>query len=269
MHNFLEVDAWVEEFAHIPYERFYPSAVYRRVNLPMEVVFGRLLELAKDGKLQVIFEIRCPECDRRLADYFDRKDIPDAYVCDNCGIDFSVDEHVVNPAFRFSKSYSELKRSLKNSRQARPPGTGSTIAGQPMPLSSLLPPSLARDFLRGMNITAEQVQFVVLYGGEAHITNHLAGVRTLDPQLADAMEKARQHHELRELIDDLARELAKVRSREDQPSKPTIVERLRTLSEIIQTAEDLRSLGGAIISGIVRLMAVYGHDISDLIQSLV
>lgn len=111
MHNLVEVDAWVEKLSHIPYERFYASAIARRVNLPLEAVVRRLFDLANAGKLEVIFEVRCPECDRRLKDYLDRKDIPNTYYCMDCDIQFLVDEDIINLAFRFSNVSRDSKRS--------------------------------------------------------------------------------------------------------------------------------------------------------------
>lgn len=271
MHELLKVDIWVEELAHIPYERFYPSAIARKVDLPIEAIFRRLLDLVEDGKLEIIFEIRCPECDVRVSEHSDRKELPTEEYCFECGLIFPVDEYSINPAFRFADEYAKWKRSAKKKHKvAMIPTSLLSYRGDPSPVVSLLPQPYARAYAwavrNGGNIGhqvnfvfAEQVQLVQQHGPDP-----IEMIRYMDNRLAQAMEIARQQRELRDHIDAILIELAKLQSQNERPSRGTIVEKLRTLNEVANTVQNLRSLVQTIILGVRTLMAAYGYDIPDI-----
>lgn len=113
----LRVDIWVEEHARDPIERFYPSLVSEEVDLPVNIVFNRLLALSRQGKLELLLEIHCPECKTKLGDYTTSGGIPKVLECVQCKHVFSVDVQNVFPAFKFTKEYSEIKKKFSRRKE--------------------------------------------------------------------------------------------------------------------------------------------------------
>ena len=64
----------------------YTGAVNRVTRIAIENVYLILDEAEKEGIVESYFEIICSECNRSVGKvYKNLDDIPDEYICDNCG----------------------------------------------------------------------------------------------------------------------------------------------------------------------------------------
>ena len=110
-----KVDRWVERKALGMIKGFYPTALLTEVDYPLHVVFERLLELVKDGRLHLKWEIRCPnyECHRTIdrVDTFPHKEI--TYEC-LCGQEVDLSPDIIFPVFEITQEY---RKDVRESRQ--------------------------------------------------------------------------------------------------------------------------------------------------------
>ncbi|MBL3648463.1 hypothetical protein [Bacillus sp. RHFS10] len=117
-----EVDYWIEDKASSMIKSFYPTIVSRDTDIPLSVVFGRLLELSKDNKLNLKWEIRCPECYYTLATLDDFPDLVNGktvYCNELCHEEHEITADCIFPVFEFSPEY---KTSIKKKAVALKPG---------------------------------------------------------------------------------------------------------------------------------------------------
>lgn len=107
------VDKWVERKAQGLTKKFYPTALLQDIELPLNVVFQRLLELASDRKLILQFEIRCPNysCVRTI-DTFTTTPKQSEYTC-LCGEDIEVTPDILFPVFEFTDEFKQYARSIR------------------------------------------------------------------------------------------------------------------------------------------------------------
>lgn len=106
------VDAWVDEVAKTPVTGFYPTATAKDTELPLNIVFDRLIELVHDGKLDLLFETRCSKCFQTLSE----TEVPplgENMYCMYCDEDVVIEPYNVFPLFRITKQYKE---SLKKNK---------------------------------------------------------------------------------------------------------------------------------------------------------
>jgi hypothetical protein len=105
-----DVDDWVDEMSALPFRSFYPTAVAKDTGLPLQTVFERLIHLTQDGKLQLQWEIRCPnyECLRNIEVVED----PSSFIgkiikCKTCGEELEIIPDIVFPSFKVNPEYRE------------------------------------------------------------------------------------------------------------------------------------------------------------------
>ncbi|CVK21915.1 hypothetical protein [Sporomusa sphaeroides] len=127
-----KIDEVVNEIALWPVKKFYPTLIAKRTGLPIDTVFTRLLELTKDHKLCVKWELRCPgdNCARTLL-VLDEKAVKLRDVfCQYCGHDFCEGDDgdvydYIYPAFEVCKDYKEYLRQLDlQTKKKQPPMKG-------------------------------------------------------------------------------------------------------------------------------------------------
>ncbi|CEP67906.1 Uncharacterized [Moorella glycerini] len=113
-----DVDEWVRSISSLPIVSFYPTAVAKATGLPLTDVFNRLLYLVNDGKLRLLWEIRCPnyDCVRTLEIVDDpKKIIGKSIYCTSCGEEIEeISSDNIFPAFQISPEYKA--RVIKKKR---------------------------------------------------------------------------------------------------------------------------------------------------------
>lgn len=121
MVNMWVVDDWVEEMATIAIEKFYPTAVAKDTGLPLQNVFERLLHLVKDGRLLLLWEIRCPnyECVRNIITTGDPSQFLNRFIeCNTCGEEIEVTPDIIFPVLKVTPEYKERVLQKKTGRVA-------------------------------------------------------------------------------------------------------------------------------------------------------
>jgi len=104
-----DIDDAVADIAASRIIRFYPTYVAKVTGLPLSEVFERLLMLAKDGKLQLRWEIRCPRdgCARAVEIVDSMPSLSDIVMECVCGEDIDVTGDLVFPVFEVCSDYKE------------------------------------------------------------------------------------------------------------------------------------------------------------------
>lgn len=130
-----EVDEWVRSVSGI-LERFYPTAAAKATGLPLGAVFRQLVGLTHIGWLELVYEVRCNECNFTLAleHVLDPTELYEKeYSCHICGDDIEVTAENVYPVFFVRAEWSD---TLK---KPTPPMGGRSIplAANPHPSSRL------------------------------------------------------------------------------------------------------------------------------------
>ncbi|NMM52050.1 hypothetical protein [Paenibacillus aquistagni] len=115
-----DIDEWVDNAASLPIKSFYPTAVARATNLPLNVVFDRLLYLAEGKKINLLYEIRCPEYEcTRVVKCIDKfTDIEFSQTCSIHG-KFEISSDTVFPIFQFDQEFKERAKIKKKQVQGR------------------------------------------------------------------------------------------------------------------------------------------------------
>lgn len=119
MADIWDVDDWVDGMASLPVKRFYPTAVAQDTALPLKVAFDRLLQLVKDQKLLLLWEVRCPnyECIRTINVVRDPYQvIGETINCNICGEEIEITPDLVFPVFELNPDYKERIRQKKTNR---------------------------------------------------------------------------------------------------------------------------------------------------------
>ncbi|MFJ2044538.1 hypothetical protein ACIOBL_13075 [Paenibacillus taichungensis] len=110
-----DIDEWVEEAAWSPIKRFYPTAVTKNVELPINLVFEHLLKLTEQSKLSLFWEIRCPCCYYTVSPAEGEKfDSGDMLVCPK-GHEFELSNENLFPIFEVNSGYRQYIREKKKS----------------------------------------------------------------------------------------------------------------------------------------------------------
>lgn len=104
------VDKFVRDIACEKRKRFTASYISKNIDVELDFVKERLLELSKDGQLVVNFEVACfsRTCEgRTIGKYSKLDDIPLGSVieCPECGEEFEVTREHIWVTFSPNKSY--------------------------------------------------------------------------------------------------------------------------------------------------------------------
>ncbi|CAM3463673.1 hypothetical protein EDM52_18545 [Brevibacillus invocatus] len=128
------VDNWVQRKALGLTKRFYPTSLMQDLELPLGVIFERLLELTKDGKIVLKWEIRCPNhyCVRTL-DTFDTVPSQKEYTCD-CGQEVEVSPEVIFPIFEITDDLRKYARDIRQG-EVKKKSTRTNTSVNPPPLT--------------------------------------------------------------------------------------------------------------------------------------
>ncbi|ACO27383.1 hypothetical protein MRY88_09245 [Bacillus cereus] len=115
-----DVDNWVDRKVNSFIKSFYPTAIARELDLPLNVVFERLLQLVKDRKLILNWEIRCPECHFTITtlDEFPIS-LPSTIFCTHCQDDVELSLDYIFPVFSINPEYKEHVRGSARERKKK------------------------------------------------------------------------------------------------------------------------------------------------------
>lgn len=111
MGNVWDVELWVEEAAHTPIKRFYPTAIASVVSLPISTIFDQLLKLAEQKKVNVFWEVRCPECYSTVLTS-EPLQFGDSLVC-SIGHEIEFSSEIIFPAFELNSEYRDFIQANK------------------------------------------------------------------------------------------------------------------------------------------------------------
>ncbi|NMU73598.1 hypothetical protein [Staphylococcus aureus] len=100
-----ELDEFLDTIALTDIEKFSPSKVSKYADISIDEAFKWLLEHVADEELELLWEIRCPNCNRVLT-LNSKKDFEE-YECDFCYNDFDVEVNDLYPKFRVTKEYKD------------------------------------------------------------------------------------------------------------------------------------------------------------------
>jgi hypothetical protein len=108
------VEDWINEIASMPIRQFYPTAVAKATELPLDIVFEILLDAVNAGKLNLLWEVRCSnlECVRTIR--LDPERATSGYLsCPTCGEDIEISPDIVYPVFEVTPDYKERTKEKK------------------------------------------------------------------------------------------------------------------------------------------------------------
>lgn len=92
-----EVEKIVQVFGHYSIGKWvYPGAIHRVTQIPIEKVYEVLNIMEGEGMVKSYFEVICSECKKATSTiYHSIDEIPDEYLCDNCGNEGIASENAV------------------------------------------------------------------------------------------------------------------------------------------------------------------------------
>lgn len=104
-----DIDRLVDEMSFWPLKKFYPTAVEKQTGLPLHIVFEYLLKLVTSGKLDLQWELRCPNysCVRTIRVYDELPTELGFMECPICGEEIEITPDMLFPVFRISQGYKE------------------------------------------------------------------------------------------------------------------------------------------------------------------
>lgn len=137
------IDDWVEEAAaNSKIRYFFPSAVSRALEVPVEEAFSRLLDLAEDGKLVLMYDVRCPTCFYSICIVLPEEK-PNSVTCPLGDYDGQVTPEMVYPVFRITDGYRAQVQAKKTAEgRACCSHTAAVLFGPHTELGELGPPTV-------------------------------------------------------------------------------------------------------------------------------
>jgi hypothetical protein len=104
----------VQEIAENKVAKFYPTFVAKATHLPLNTVYGYLLQMVKTGRLILKWEIRCENCYRNIDSVPEFDEYLDQEIsCKWCGHDTFITREHIFPVFAISEKYKEKARQGK------------------------------------------------------------------------------------------------------------------------------------------------------------
>lgn len=115
------INKYLETISLSPIKRFYPSAVAKYADVPLDTAFRHLIELVDQGELKLVWELRCPEyfCLRTLNTFEASKSDLDMAFCPKCGKDFEVMPEDFVPSFEINPYFRDYVRQEKKTSNSR------------------------------------------------------------------------------------------------------------------------------------------------------
>lgn len=148
--------------------KFTPSKFAKYADITIDDSFKLLMEHVATKELEIIWEIRCPDCNRALS-LNDNKDFEE-YECEFCYEIFDVDENDLFPKFKITDKYKEY---LINSRddghsEKKFKETVTTILDENIPMSDIIIDEQTRE-----NILETRVPIVVnIFKGDNYVNQN-------------------------------------------------------------------------------------------------
>ncbi|EOU1569859.1 hypothetical protein LTX14_000809 [Clostridium perfringens] len=115
--NSLEVEQYVHTLASKKrIKSFYPQAISRKLNIPTDLVFIELTDLAKKGRIHLRYEIKCLEDLDTIKTVDNYKDmIGKKIFCTSCGKEIEINYNNIYPIFFIDHEYKEhIKKKIKD-----------------------------------------------------------------------------------------------------------------------------------------------------------
>jgi len=94
--------------------KFYPTYVSKVTEIPLDIVFKHLNQMAGKGRISLLWELRCEECFRTLDTVSDI--IPYLHkesMCKYCGSKVTFTRDNIFPVFYISSEYKQKQRSTQ------------------------------------------------------------------------------------------------------------------------------------------------------------
>jgi hypothetical protein len=160
---------------------FYPTIVQKAVQLPLQDVFTRLLQLVNEDVLILQWELRCPNYDcADSVEIFDEPPMAGQCATCNYGHEFKVDASVIFPILKIHPEYREFIRQEAKKKdqtshafnEARPHNSGvslETLLQLPGVVTAL------ENFLGNSSIR----QYITIYGGYTVTQNNNSNNRII------------------------------------------------------------------------------------------
>ncbi|WP_157264865.1 hypothetical protein, partial [Paenibacillus oryzisoli] len=108
-----DIDKWVDDASGTSILRFYPTAVSKATDLPIPVVFKQLLKLVDSQKINLLWEVRCPECFSTVKILSKKDAVLNVELDCQYGHEFEVSADYIFPVFEIASEYKEYIQSLK------------------------------------------------------------------------------------------------------------------------------------------------------------
>lgn len=110
------IEEVVDQIAFSRVRRFYPTYIQKVTGIPLNEVFNFLLTLVEDGRLNLMWEIRCPDFDcnsiiirtGKIEDFLYK-----TIECNHCEDEILVRENLVFPVFEINEDYRDRVREIK------------------------------------------------------------------------------------------------------------------------------------------------------------
>lgn len=112
-----DVNDWIDEISSMPIKRFYPTAVAKDTKLPIDEAYEYLMDAVDSRKLNLLWEIRCPnlECIRALS-ISPEKITSGEISCPICGMEIIIAPDIVYPVFEISPEYKARIKQKKTQK---------------------------------------------------------------------------------------------------------------------------------------------------------
>jgi len=119
MNRRIDIDYWVESKAVSAVRRFYPSIVAKELSIPINIVFDKLIDMVRDGKLELYWEVICPDCHRACSISLSQNTgLHQDYECIE-GHCFTVTIDDIVPSFEITDYYRSRVRDNKKKESQR------------------------------------------------------------------------------------------------------------------------------------------------------
>lgn len=115
MAEYWDLEDWVEQIAVMPIKYFYPTLPTKDLQIDVSEVIKGLVQLVERGWLELLWEVRCPEC---FSTSLPMRECPregDELECERCFALFEADDQVVYPVFSVTSEFKvrALKKTIK------------------------------------------------------------------------------------------------------------------------------------------------------------
>jgi len=110
--------AWIEKLALNNAKEFRPAVVAKTLNLTISEVMQQLQSFVDEGKLILLWELRCPGCDRIIERNLGEFSlVGEEFRCRLCEEDYLIEDFHFSPVYTFSPDYR--KALIKQYKERR------------------------------------------------------------------------------------------------------------------------------------------------------